>query len=186
MEYRSHLFYILLGIPTSAGTRAGRSPTFQDPGIPLSGLASTWVPTNLIQQILRDRLKSSTSPAKGISGHLSPPPPAPLCNDFPFAGDVELLGRSISFQVLNWVDSDSWAQVGPTIISSNREVHHLQVIHNCASNTVHGSWTCQQLWKKNPSRSKDLEVNDIKYTWLPLRILTENAFSCEPLLSDLI
>ncbi len=34
---------------------------------------------------------------KSMNGPLDPPPPpAPLYNEFPFAGDVELLGRSLS------------------------------------------------------------------------------------------
>ncbi len=37
-----------MGLPT---TRAGRSPTFQDPGTPLDGLAGTRVPASPIEQV---------------------------------------------------------------------------------------------------------------------------------------
>ncbi len=33
-------------------TRAGRSPTFQDPGTPLVGLAGTWVPASSIESLV--------------------------------------------------------------------------------------------------------------------------------------
>ena len=32
--------------------RAGRSPTFPDPGTPLLGLAGTWVPVKWVEQVL--------------------------------------------------------------------------------------------------------------------------------------
>ncbi len=46
-------------------TRAGRSPTFQDPGTPLNGLAGTRVPVNMMEQILGFK----TSPCLSRSVH---------------------------------------------------------------------------------------------------------------------
>ncbi len=56
-----------IGIPlvsfilTGTSTRAGRSPTFQDPGTPLDGLAGTRVPASPIEQVLSFKISPCLS-----------------------------------------------------------------------------------------------------------------------------